>query len=282
MQENFKVSRVKREAVFEMQNEHYHSFYEFYYLVSGDRKFFLNGKTYRVKSGDMMLIPKREIHRTTFYGEGSEHERIAMCFSEDVVRHLKECIGQEHFEECFYQRHLTIPIEQREYLESLFDRMIVEYEGQDEYSDFLCRRYCEEVILFIIRCQKEKKTKSFQESEMAEIQHLSAEDMELEKAAQYVNEHFMETLTLPFIAERSCMSDSYFSRRFKQVTGFGFKEYLNMVRIRHACELLVSTDLSITKISEACGYMDSNYFGDAFKKLKHVAPREYRKNKGMV
>ncbi|MBQ6787767.1 MAG: helix-turn-helix domain-containing protein [Lachnospiraceae bacterium] len=282
MQENFKVSRVKRDAAFEMQNEHYHSFYEFYYLVSGDRKFFLNGKTYRVKSGDIMLIPKREIHRTTFYGEGSEHERIAMCFSEDIVRYLKECIGQEHFEECFYQRHLTVPVEQREYLESLFDKMITEYEGKDEYSDFLCRRYCEEVILFIIRCQKEKKAKSLQESETVEIQHLSAEDMELEKAAQYVNEHFMETLTLPIMAERSCMSDSYFSRRFKQVTGFGFKEYLNMVRIRHACELLVSTDLSITKISEACGYMDSNYFGDAFKKLKHVAPREYRKNKVMV
>ena len=41
MQENFKITRVKREAAFEMQNEHYHSFYEFYYLVSGDRKFFL-------------------------------------------------------------------------------------------------------------------------------------------------------------------------------------------------------------------------------------------------
>lgn len=63
----------------------------------------------------------------------------------------------------------------------------------------------------------------------------------------------MELLTLLVMAERSCMSDSYFPRRFKQVTGFGFKEYLNMVRIRHACEQLVSTDLSITRISEACG-----------------------------
>ena len=54
----FKISRVKKEASFERQNEHYHSFYEFYYLVSGERKIFLNGKNYKVKSGDMMLIPK--------------------------------------------------------------------------------------------------------------------------------------------------------------------------------------------------------------------------------
>ena len=79
------------------------------------------------------------------------------------------------------------------------------------------------------------------------------------------------------MARLSCMSDSYFSRRFKTVTGFGFKEYLNAVRIRHACDLLLSTDKSITQIASDCGYMDSNYFGDAFHKIKHVSPSQYRK-----
>lgn len=278
MQEKFKISRVKREAAFEMQNEHYHSFYEFYYLVSGDRKFFLNGKTYRIKSGDMMLIPRREIHRSTFYGEGSEHERIAIYFNEEVVRHMKEEIGEERFEQCFLRRHLTIPLEKREILENLFEKALEEYPEKDEFSSILCQRYCEEIVMFIIRCQLEKQKQSLHIEDEAEIAHLSEDDMELEKAAQYMNQHFMEPLTLPVMAAKSCMSDSYFSRRFKQVTGFGFKEYLNMVRIRHACELLVSTDLSITQISEACGYMDSNYFGDAFRKWKHMSPREYRKN----
>ena len=151
MQDNFKITRVKREAAFEMQNEHYHSFYEFYYLVSGDRKLFLNGKNYRVKSGDIMLIPKREIHRTTFFGEGSEHERIAMCFSDEVIEHLQKSIGQEVFEQCFCQRQLSIPIEKREYLENMFDKLLKEYQGQDEFSSILCQMYCEEIILFIIR-----------------------------------------------------------------------------------------------------------------------------------
>ena len=281
MQDNFKITRVKREAAFEMQNEHYHSFYEFYYLVSGDRKFFLNGKNYRVKSGDIMLIPKREIHRTTFFGEGSEHERIAMCFSDEVIEHLQKSIGQEVFEQCFCQRQLSIPIEKREYLENMFDKLLKEYQGQDEFSSILCRMYCEEIILFIIRCQKENIWQSHQ-MVVEEAEDKSIEDMEMEKAAQYMNQHFMEPLTLHVMAVRSCMSDSYFSRRFKQVTGFGFKEYLNMVRIRHACELLVSTNLSITQISEKCGYMDSNYFGDAFRKWKQISPREYRKGNTMV
>lgn len=282
MQQKFKITKVKREASFETQNEHYHAFYEFYYLVSGDRKFFLNGKNYRVKSGDIMLIPKREIHRTTFFGEGSEHERIAMCFGDEVIMHLKDNISQDDFKQCFRQRHLSIPKAKRAYLEGMFEKLLVEYEKEDEFSSLLCQMYCEEIILFIIRCQKEQELQFGQAINLEDGEDKSPEDMEMENAAQYINQHFMETLTLPIMAERSCMSDSYFSRRFKQVTGFGFKEYLNMVRIRYACELLVSTDWSITKISEACGYMDSNYFGDAFRKLKKVSPRDYRKNTVMV
>ena len=134
MQQKFKITKVKREASFETQNEHYHAFYEFYYLVSGDRKFFLNGKNYRVKSGDIMLIPKREIHRTTFFGEGSEHERIAMCFGDEVIMHLKDNISQDDFKQCFRQRHLSIPKAKRAYLEGMFEKLLVEYEKEDEFS----------------------------------------------------------------------------------------------------------------------------------------------------
>ncbi len=270
----FKITKIKREATFEMQNEHYHPFYEFYYLVSGERRFFLNGKSYRIKSGDIMLIPKREIHRTTFYGEGSEHERFAMCFDDDFVRRLQTSIGMVKFEQCFQHRHLSIPVEKRGELERLFEKLLTEYQGKDELSDTLCYLYCEEIILFIIRCQKQYSIKMDED-----VYELGIEDREMESAAQYINLKFMEAITLPGIADKYGMSDSYFSRRFKQVTGFGFKEYLNMVRIRHACELLVSTDWSITRISEECGYMDSNYFGDAFRKIKKVSPREFRKSR---
>lgn len=275
----FKISRVKKEASFERQKEHYHSFYEFYYLVSGERKIFLNGKNYKVKSGDMMLIPKREIHRTTFYGEGSEHERIAMSFDDEAAKRIIDSIGIQTFEQCFMERHLTIPEEDRGYLEGLFEKILIEYENVDEFSKLLCQMYGEEIVLFIIRCQRKHHRNNVNDNNDEQVESISIEDLEMEKAAQYMNEHFMEPLTLPMMAEKYCMSDSYFSRRFKQVTGFGFKEYLNMVRIRYACELLILTDMSVTEISEACGYMDSNYFGDAFCKRIKMSPRQYRKEK---
>ena len=160
-----------------------------------------------------------------------------------------------------------IPPNRRGYLESLFDRLLHEQENEDELSQALCTRYCEEIILFIIRCQ------NYAQPEIPE----ELEDKDIEAAAVYISHHYKENITLNKMAKLSCMSDSYFSRRFKTVTGFGFKEYLNAVRIRHACDLLLSTDKSITQIASDCGYMDSNYFGDAFHKIKHVSPSQYRK-----
>ena len=47
------------------------------------------------------------------------------------------------------------------------------------------------------------------------------------------------------------------------------------------CALPIS-DMSITQIAENCGFDDSNYFGDCFKKIKGMSPREYRKANGVV
>ena len=75
------------------------------------------------------------------------------------------------------------------------------------------------------------------------------------------------------------MSPSYFSRKFKLCTGFGYKEYLITIRILESCNLLSTTNMPITEIAAKCGFEDSNYFGDSFKKINGISPREYRKNK---
>ena len=84
-QRQINLSRVRREAYFEMKTEHFHSFYEFYYLLNGKRKVFVNNRVYHVKEGDMVLIPKGEIHRTTFDSKDG-HERIALCFAHESIR----------------------------------------------------------------------------------------------------------------------------------------------------------------------------------------------------
>ena len=98
----------------------------------------------------------------------------------------------------------------------------------------------------------------------------------------YIYFNYDKEITLEDVSLKFNISKSYFSKRFKEVTGFGYKEYLISVRLREACEQLLNTDKSITQIAYECGFNDSNYFGDAFRKTKGVSPNKYRKNKGLI
>ena len=80
------------------------------------------------------------------------------------------------------------------------------------------------------------------------------------------------------VSSVASLSPTYFSKKFKLITGMGFKEYLNYVRLKHAQTALLTSDSSITDIALEYGFNDSNYFKDLFKKVYGKSPREYRKN----
>ena len=74
-----------------------------------------------------------------------------------------------------------------------------------------------------------------------------------------------------------CLSPDYLSRIFRQETGISFHQYLNNVRITKAKELIRTTALRLTDISQMVGYDDQSYFTKVFKRTAGIAPGEYVK-----
>ncbi len=65
---------------------------------------------------------------------------------------------------------------------------------------------------------------------------------------------------------------------FKKETGFGFCEYLNLLRLQKAEALLKQSDnLSISLIASECGFNDSNYFSVKFKEMYGISPKKVQK-----
>ena len=109
---------------------------------------------------------------------------------------------------------------------------------------------------------------------------VNAKEADIMIATKYIYRNFQSPLTLDEVAGIAGLSPTYFSRKFKLLTGMGFKEYLNYIRLKHACAALLTTDNSITDIALEYGFSDSNYFKDLFKKEFGKSPREYRKSRG--
>ena len=100
------------------------------------------------------------------------------------------------------------------------------------------------------------------------------------KALQYINKNYKEKLSLKDIEANLHVNSSYFSTLFKQEMGITFTDYLNSLKIEHACQLLEHSNLSIIDVSLSTGFDDQSYFTKVFKKAKGLTPKAYRAEKG--
>lgn len=277
---NIEVSMDRQGRFYMMPNAHVHPVYEIYYLVSGSRKFFIKSDIYNISKGDLVFIDKNAMHRTT-YSSDKLNERAYVLFDDKHIKRFIEEYGSEELEQCLKQRVFSIPIQRREYVEGLISKLYTERRHGDEFSQGLMENCLYELMVFLVRYKR-----SFFDAR-EDISSLSAEalspgDENIQRAARYIVENYRRDISLTDAAEYVSMSSTYFSKKFKEVTGFGFKEYLLNLRIKKASELLLETRLSVTEIAYESGFNDSNYFGDVFKKSKGISPLGYRKNKEQI
>lgn len=99
------------------------------------------------------------------------------------------------------------------------------------------------------------------------------------KAVEYIEEHYNENLTLQQVAEQIGITGGYLSTLFAQNLNRGFVEYLNEVRIEHACIYLQQNYLKTYEIAYKVGFNDEKYFSRVFKKIKGESPAAFRKTK---
>lgn len=256
-----------RFEAFNMPSNHYHDAYEIYYLVSGERRYFIKDRTYHIITGDLVIINPNELHKTNQAGSPF-HERIMLNFKKEFLKGWDE---SNTFLSIF-NRGVNVlrldPLQQsriHELLLKIINECENQHEGFMEYSKALLM----ELLIQIFR---------YLQQTPRIIQDQSSETLEkIFEVVRYLNDHYHEHLTLKTIKDRFFISPYHFSRTFKKITGFNFIEYLNSVRTREAQKLLKESKLSITEISAKVGFDNLTHFGRVFKKIAGVSPSYYRK-----
>lgn len=166
-----------------------------------------------------------------------------------------------------YPGKLALPIPSLEYVESLIAVMIEEYHGQLQgYQTMLLSRFTELVVYLSRHYDTQEKG--------MEGNHL----MHLANAISYMEDHYLEPLTLEEIAGKSNISVRHLNRIFRSYYQMTPIAYMLTLRLERACSLLKHSGLTITQISYECGFNDSNYFTRQFRKAFGVSPKVYRQN----
>ena len=265
------VEKGRRGDFSPLQPDHYHNFYEIFYLWSGSCRFLLKDTVYQLEAGDLVFIAPGELHHS-LYSVGEVCEIVMIYFKEEYLHLPNFPAATNNREDTGGKPHSfmgSVPAVYQDALHSLLNRMLTENSRFDQYSEHFERCYLEELLLMLMRhsVMNEK-----------EPDLLNSRDADILLATKYIYNNFRKPLTLEEVSSVASLSPTYFSKKFKLITGMGFKEYLNFVRLKHAQTALLTTNSSITDIALEYGFNDSNYFKDLFKKVYGKSPREYRKN----
>ena len=92
----------------------------------------------------------------------------------------------------------------------------------------------------------------------------------------YMNHHLSEDISLKVLADLAHLEKIYFLKQFKEKMKETPMSYLRSLRIREAKQLLVHSDMNITQISSAVGFLDVHHFSSTFKKTVGLSPSDYK------
>jgi AraC-like DNA-binding protein len=119
------------------------------------------------------------------------------------------------------------------------------------------------------------------ESNKINYSNFSSKDIEnkkkIEKVIYFIHKNYKKNISLKEGANILSLSDSYFSKYFKEYTGHKFIDYLNNYRLNESVNLLVNSNISITEICYEAGFQNLSYFIRKFKENYKCSPSEYRK-----
>ncbi len=101
------------------------------------------------------------------------------------------------------------------------------------------------------------------------IQHVT-------KAKLYIENNFNKNITVRDVAREIFVNERYLYNLFMKYEKISIKDYINLQRYSHACELLSNTNLAINDIAQSVGYHDVFAFSKFFTKQTGLSPTKYR------
>lgn len=262
----FTRSRLKGNYYFHKNNNatsktsgtrHYHDTFEIYYLKDGNCNYFIDNKSYGVEKGDVILIPEGVIHKT-IYTKNQYTRWLINCTEEYIPKSVTPLIPSMIY---LYRNPKIIPA-----LEDIFEKIEYEYESSDIFREEMLKCLTHELFYLFARNFDERA-------------RVTTGNIFVEQTVKYIQQNYMSEISLPSMAKMRSVSPEHLSRTFRKETGFGFSEYLTLVRLQKAEYMLKNEPgKSVSDVAYACGFNDSNYFSDKFRKAYGISPSKAKKH----
>ncbi|WP_200630886.1 helix-turn-helix domain-containing protein [Paenibacillus sp. S28] len=251
---------------------HSHDFSELVVILQGSAVHIIEGREYPVTAGQVFLIHSGVSHG---YKNVDGIEYINVMFQPEQLLQLSELRLLPGFQALFYiepfyrkemnfKGMLTLNEAQLQEATKLLDLILTEYELQPQGYRLMIRSYFTALVGLLSRY--------YQIGSGAD----DNKALRIGEAVTYIEEHFLQPITLQAMADKAYLSTRQFQRVFTRNYHTTPMDYVIRKRLDYSCTLLRHPNLSISQVALESGFRDQNYYARQFRKVYNCTPSEYR------
>lgn len=229
-------------------------------IHEGKGMYCIDGKTYATEQGDMLIVDSGTVHDEAAVSQSDLW--IGSCgVAQLAIPGLPENHLLHPHQSPLLKTGAMFP-HLSQLMKAMYAYTVDASCASAEAANYLLQAFL--VSVYQLLQQRQVKNETDEENELAR------------QIKTFVDEHYMEPLTLAELAAQFHVSSSYVTRIYKKIYGYAVMQYIMRRRIGEAQTLIIDTNLSLTEIALRVGYNSSSYFHDMFTKLTGISPRKYR------
>ncbi len=248
---------------------HYHPEYELTYIIKGNGRRMVGDHMENFCEGDLVLLGP-DLPHTWISERGTNSENslaLVIQFPEAFISPFRNLLELKNVHELLnksgtgvrFLKYQPLVIEKR-MLQIIEETNIKRVTGLLELLNDLANKKYKMLASHKFKIAKSDTTES-----------------RLNKVLVYMQKNYRSSIKLQEASKLIHLSNTAFCKFFKRSIGKTFSDYLNDLRILHACTLLIETDKPISQIAAESGFENLAYFNRVFLKKKNLQPTVFRK-----
>lgn len=246
---------------------HHHDFYECYFFISGDITYLIEGKAYKLKPGDIVLINSKELHQAVINSTEPRYERIVLWISKAFMNKLST--EETDLSLCFDGTDRKNVLRGNNELNKNVEKLLGKLLDMEYYKgigkELLCKAYITEIMIHL-------NNQSFNET--AHLGDDIKKNSLIDGMIEYITLHMEDDITIDKLSEHFYLSKFHLSREFKKYIGTTIHRYIVQKKLIEAKELIIK-HTPIREVYKQCGFGDYSNFLRAFKNEYGVTPKQF-------
>lgn len=251
---------------------HFHNLLEIGICRRGDGELVIGGRKYRYRTNQVTMIPPEVPHTTISNGQKPSSWEFMYV---DVAELAKEMFGDNAALRKRLQDHLdSLPnlmdMKHHPRIVRLIFAIIEEEKQQKLYYRQIAADYLRALVYEVMRLDEEYEERD------PERRKIGRGAGTVERVLAYVAEHYTEELKVSDLAAQCSMCETYFRQVFEEHVHMAPMEYVNLMRIQKACELLKTGNDPMDDVAAKVGYTTTSTFNRNFKKFMNTSPYQWK------